>query len=171
MKISLTPVRFRAAARTPRDDQRPGLERRPAQSPQRLYDHRDNHRLDPVQNPGSFRQSAIANVDPGYGRHDQRCRQNETNPGHQETWPSRLPVADMNHHLRRVGARYEIGCAEEVEKLLSGEPLPPTNDLVLHHCDMRGWATKRRGPELEKQQGKLEQALCISGHGAAVHRV
>ena len=50
----------------------------------------------------------------------------------------------MHRHLGRVGPRDEIRRPDQVEEVLTADPLSTSYELVLHHGDMSGGAAERR---------------------------
>src|SRR6266850_7205601 len=96
-----------------------------------------------------------------------------TMAGDQEPAPSRAQVADVDGHLRRVRTWNEIRRAEEIEESLPRQPLPPPDDLVLHHRDVRRGPTEGDAAELQEEPGKLAQAhspRLRRGIGVRCHR-
>jgi hypothetical protein len=60
-------------------------------------------------------------------------------------------MTDVNGELGRVGAGDEVRRAEQVEKLFVRKPLSADDHFLVHHRDVRGWASERSGAELEEE--------------------
>jgi hypothetical protein len=63
----------------------------------------------------------------------------------------------VNGNLRRVRSGDQGRGAEEIEEALVGQPAAPSNDLVPHHRDVRGWASEGGGAQSQEERHQLEQ--------------
>jgi hypothetical protein len=63
----------------------------------------------------------------------------------------------VDRHFGGVGARDEIGRAEQVEVLFFGEPLAATDNLVVEQRDVRGRPAERGQAEAKEERGDFEQ--------------
>jgi hypothetical protein len=60
----------------------------------------------------------------------------------------------VDRELGGVGPRDEVDRTDEVEKLLSREPLPAANDLVFHHRDVNRRSAERGCAEAQEEPGQ-----------------
>ena len=107
--MSLT-FKERRGQRNDRDRrQQPRLDRRAAESPQRLQHHRDDHRLDAVEQPDRLRHRAVSHVHPRDREHDRGGRQDEARARDDQTRQIPRAVARYESPSRSSWAR-ESGC-------------------------------------------------------------
>ncbi len=143
------------------DRQHRRRDRGATEPPQRLQHHGDHDRLHAVQQSGRPGHAAEPHVRPREHGDDERRRQDETRTGDDETGPPRSCVPHVDRHLRRVRTRNQIRGTEQVQELGAREPPAPTDDLVLHHRDVRRRAAESGGAELQEQQRELaEGSVC-----------
>jgi hypothetical protein len=57
----------------------------------------------------------------------------------------------VNCHFSRVRAGNQIRGTKQVEKFFVREPAAPSDDFVLHHCNVGRRTTKRYRAEFEEQ--------------------
>ena len=130
-------------------------------SPQSACHHRDHYGFDPVEHPAHLGDPTEPDVSPRHHSHNEGCRQDEAGAGDQEARPARARMADVDGQLGRVGPRNQVGRAEVVEKLLAGEPVTTTDDLVLHHGDVRRRAPEGDGAELQEESRQLAERRAL----------
>ena len=103
------------------------------------------------------RQAAEAHVGPGTGEHDDERGSDEAAPGHDQPPPSRPLVAQVNGHLGRVGARYEVRRTEKVDEPLAAQPAAATHRLVFHHGDVGRGPAETDDAQLQEESRHLAQ--------------
>lgn len=119
-----------------------------------MRDQRDHDRGDSTQHALDRRKPAPAHIGPGAEKHHRDGRQDEAGPGDQQTAPSCPAEADVQRHLRGIGAWDQIGRSDEVEKLGGGEPPSFLDDLPLHQGQMSGRSAEAEAAKLEKESGE-----------------
>jgi len=62
---------------------------------------------------------------------------NAAHSGDEQSRPSGEQISDVDGQFTGAGPWNQIAGPEQVEKLLTREPLPTANEFVLHHSDVR----------------------------------
>lgn len=122
-----------------------------------MRDDGDDHGLHTGEHPVRRGGGAVGHVGPGQGQDDDHRRDDEAHSGDDQAGPPGAPVPHVDGHFGGVGAGDEVGRADQVEELLIGEPLPPSNDLVAHHRDVRSRTAEGGGAQAQEQSGDLAE--------------
>ena len=109
-------------------------------------------------------QHAEFDIDPGYQRGQEHGRQDKGYAGGEQARPAGALIADMDHHFGRIGAGDQIGGADEVEKMFSGQPLAPRHGLIFEHGDVAGGP-----PEADDSQFSAKFDDFTNGSGSQFH--
>ncbi len=137
--------------------ERNGFDRRFPESPQRLEDDGDDHRLDAIKQRRGLRQRAEFHVDPRAPHDDQHRRQDETGAGDDQPPRAGPQSADVDGHLGGVWARDEVGGPNHVEEGFVIEPAPASHHFILHQRNVRRGSTESDHAELEKEEREFAQ--------------
>jgi len=131
------------------------FDRCPAELPERHQDNSDDHGLDAVEDRLHLRQRTDAHVHRGQRANDHHSGQDEAATRDEETYPTGANEADVDRHLGRVRPGDQIRGADEIKKLLIGQPMSTLHDLALHQCNVRRRPTKRRGAQPQEEASEF----------------
>ena len=77
--------------------------------------------------------------------------------GGQKTRHAGAATPDVDREFGRIGAREQVHCTQQVEKLLIRHPAPPPDHLVAHQGNVGRWSAEADHPQLEEQRDQLAE--------------
>src|SRR5262249_49894619 len=104
-------------------------------------------------------------VGPGDRRDDHEGWQDEGGAGDDQPRQAGPDAADVDGDFGGIGPRNQVRGANQIEKLLVGQPAAPAYQLVLHEGDVRRPPTKADGAELQEDGRQLAQRRSRVGAG------
>ena len=161
MRRTFTCAKLSATQTVAGNRQHPALDRRAAESPERLQNHGNHHRLDAVKQRRNGRQMPKAHIRPGDDSHQDGRWRNKARAADDEARPPGAQIADVNGEFAGAGTGNQAACAEQVEKFFAGKPFPAPHQFVFHDGDVRRRPAKRGDaqPQKEKRQFFQRSAL------------
>ena len=140
------------------DELRSVLDGRAEQAPQRDGENGDDGWLDAIEEIGDGGDVLPAEVGPGQREHQDKGRADERKAGDERARGARAPVANVDRHLGGVGSRDHVCGGESVDELLSRDPSPLLDDLIVHHGDVCGRAAEADRAEAEEEARYVRDA-------------
>src|SRR5579863_8490033 len=92
-----------------------------------------------------------------------RRGKNEARAADQKARPPSPQITDMNGKLARARAGNQVARAEQVQKFFARKPLPPADEFVLHHGDVRCRPAKRGESQPQKETRQLGERMLSAG--------
>jgi hypothetical protein len=128
-------------------------------------DDRDDHRLDPVEDPADLGAAAELLVADGEQQHCHHGRTDEAEPCGQQAAQAGTGLADGQRYLSGGRARQQIGHAKEIEELLLVQPLEVAHEPLPKERQVRRWPAEPDDPEpCELAENLRGRAGRRSGH-------
>ena len=133
------------------------LHRCSPKTPEGLKDDGNDNGLDSIENIRYRRELAKPDVEPSQTGDHQCRRKDETATRDQQTSPAGAQVANVDRYFARTGSGNEIACAKQVEEFFTREPMPPSNEFVLHYRDVCCWPPEGCSTQPQKEQSEFPE--------------
>src|SRR5690606_1479013 len=82
-----------------------------------------------------------------------------------ESFPTGALMTTVHCHFRRVRTGNQVGGANQIEEVFTGNPLALLYDFVLHHRDVRCRSAEGNAPEPEEDEGDFFEMGRNVDHG------